>query len=67
MMKSPYALSIIQLKAENAGITPQQHVDNISNSIKEIVEILNISESAVKKRLERGREMIRKEMEVSSC
>lgn len=38
-----------------------------SLSIKEIVEILNVSESAVKKRLERGREMIRKEMEVSSC
>ena len=38
-----------------------------SLSIKEIVEILNISESAVKKRLERGRKILKKEMEVPSC
>ena len=32
----------IQLKAEKAGITPQQHVDNISNSIKEIYKLVNV-------------------------
>ena len=32
----------IQSKAEAAGITPQQHVDNISNSIKETYKLVNV-------------------------
>ena len=32
----------IQSKAETAGITPQQHVDNISNSIKETYKLVNV-------------------------
>ena len=32
----------IQLKAEAAGITPQQHVDNISNSIKETYKLVDV-------------------------
>ena len=32
----------IQLKAEAAGITPQQHVDKISDSIKETYKLVNV-------------------------
>ena len=32
----------IQLKAEAAGITPKQHVDNISDSIKETYKLVNV-------------------------
>ena len=32
----------IQLKAEGLGITPQQHVDNISNEIKRIYKLVDV-------------------------